>query len=96
MEHKKLIGEFKREIDKIIKETLNGEKDGWKYITRFLLWEYHILQKLFNDKEVASRTIGCIIGLIDGVIWCVLCFIKHHLNKARSFICHPEKPSSMS
>ncbi len=116
MEHKKLIIEFKKEINKIKKETisednisewydlikesiqndikdgykdtiarnltlgigvhageypkhliLNGEKEGWKYITRFLLWEEHILQKLFEYKEVAPRTIGCIIGL--SVIW---------------------------
>lgn len=42
---------------------LNGEKEGWKYITRFLLWEEHILQKLFDYQEVSPRSIGCIIGL---------------------------------
>ena len=116
MEHKKLIGEFKKEINKIKKGTisedhlsewyhlikesiqndlkdgykdiiarnlslgigvhageypkyliLNGEKEGWKYITRFLLWEEHILQKLFDYKEVASSTIGSIIGL--SLLW---------------------------
>ncbi|GKS15067.1 hypothetical protein YDYSY3_60670 [Paenibacillus chitinolyticus] len=116
MEHKKLIGAFKKEIDKLKKDTiseddikewhnlikesiqndlkdghkdtiarnltlgigvhageypkyliLNGEKEGWKYITRFLLWEEHILQKLFDYKEVSPRTIGCIIGL--SMLW---------------------------
>lgn len=116
MEHKKLISAFKKEINKIKKETisedtisewydlikegiqkdrkdgyqatiarnltigigvhageypkqliLNGEKEGWKYITRFLLWQEHILEKLFDYKEVSSRTIGCIIGL--SAIW---------------------------
>ncbi|GAB0155197.1 hypothetical protein CHRYSEOSP005_04580 [Chryseobacterium sp. Alg-005] len=42
---------------------LNDQKEGWKYITRYLLWQEHILQKLFNYKEVTSRSVGCIIGL---------------------------------
>ncbi|WP_235938069.1 hypothetical protein [Chitinophaga solisilvae] len=42
---------------------LNGQKKGWKYITRYLLWQQHILEKLFNEKEVTSRSVGCIIGL---------------------------------
>lgn len=116
MEHKKLISEFKKEMNKakkttigeehltewydVIKESiqndlkdgykatiarnlslgigvhageypkhliLNGETDGWKYITRFLLWQQHILQKLFDYKEVTSRTVGSIIGL--SAIW---------------------------
>lgn len=116
MEHKKLIGVFKKEIEKIkknaisdeeikewhdlIKESiqndlkdgyketiarnltlgigvhagdhpknliLTGDNDGWKYITRFLLWQEHILQKLFDYKEVSSRTIGCMIGL--SMLW---------------------------
>ena len=116
MEHKKIIGEFKKEINKINKEAigedhlnewynlikesiqndlkdgykniiarnlslgigvhagdypkhliLNGDKEGWKYITRFLLWEEHILQKLFDYKEVPPRIIGCIIGL--SLLW---------------------------
>ncbi|WP_217594683.1 hypothetical protein [Cohnella sp. GbtcB17] len=116
MEHKKIIEEFKKEINKLKKETiseehirewydlikesiqndikdghkdtiarnltlgigvhagdypkhliLNGEKEGWKYITRFLLWEEHMLQKLFDYKEVTSRSIGCIIGL--SLLW---------------------------
>ncbi|ARS42232.1 hypothetical protein CA265_22255 [Sphingobacteriaceae bacterium GW460-11-11-14-LB5] len=46
---------------------LNGDKDGWKYITRYLLWQDHILYKLFNYKEVSSRSVGCIIAL--ATIW---------------------------
>lgn len=46
---------------------LNDQKEGWKYITRYLLWQEHILQKLFNEKEVTSRSVGCIIGL--SLIW---------------------------
>lgn len=46
---------------------LNDQKEGWKYITRFLLWQEHILQKLFTYKEVTSRSIGCIIGL--SLLW---------------------------
>jgi len=46
---------------------LNDEKEGWRYITRYLLWQQHILQKLFTYKEVTSRSIGCIIGL--SVLW---------------------------
>lgn len=46
---------------------LNGEKEGWKYITRYLLWQQHILQQLFNYKEVTPRVIGPIIGL--AVLW---------------------------
>lgn len=46
---------------------LNDQKEGWKYITRFLLWQEHILQKLFTNKEVTSRSIGCIIGL--SLLW---------------------------
>lgn len=46
---------------------LNGQIEGWKYITRYLLWQQHILQKLFNRKEVTSRSVGCIIGL--SLLW---------------------------
>lgn len=46
---------------------LNGEQEGWKYVTRFLYWEEHILRRLFDYKEVSSRTIGCIIGL--ALLW---------------------------
>ncbi|WP_293879070.1 hypothetical protein [Sphingobacterium sp. UBA1498] len=46
---------------------LNGKKDGWKYITRHLLWQGHILQKLFHYKEVTPRTVGCIMGL--SLLW---------------------------
>lgn len=46
---------------------LNGDKGGWKYITRFLLWEEHILSKLFSYKETPSRIIGGIIAL--ATIW---------------------------
>ncbi|WP_027375336.1 MULTISPECIES: hypothetical protein [Chryseobacterium] len=42
---------------------LNDQKEGWKYITRYLLWQKHILEKLFNEKEVTPRSVGCIIGL---------------------------------
>ncbi|EJL74243.1 hypothetical protein [Chryseobacterium populi] len=112
MEHKKLINEFKKQINQIKKEgvsqeeinqyydlirqsiqddikdgfketiarnltlgigihageypkhlILNDQKEGWKYITRYLLWQQHILQKLFTYKEVTPRSVGCIIGL---------------------------------
>lgn len=46
---------------------LCGEKSGWKYITRYLLWQQHILEKHFIYKEVTSRSVGCIIGL--SVLW---------------------------
>ncbi|ALR29314.1 hypothetical protein ATE47_01640 [Chryseobacterium sp. IHB B 17019] len=46
---------------------LNGETNGWKYITRYLLWQQHILQQLFNYKEVTPRSIGPIIAL--AVLW---------------------------
>jgi len=46
---------------------LNGEEEGWKYITRFLLWQQHVLNKLFSFKEVASRSVGGIIGL--SLLW---------------------------
>ncbi|ETT77169.1 hypothetical protein C173_04996 [Paenibacillus sp. FSL R7-277] len=46
---------------------LNGEQEGWKYVTRFLYWEKHILRRLFKYKEVSSRTIGSIIGL--ALLW---------------------------
>jgi hypothetical protein len=42
---------------------LNKDQNGWKYITRYLLWQQHILTKLFNYKEVPSRSIGCILAL---------------------------------
>lgn len=116
MEHKKIISEFKKQINKTKKEgvsqeeikqyydlikqsiqddikdgfketiarnltlgigvhsgeypkhlILNDEKEAWKYITRYLLWQEHILQKLFTYKEVTSRSVGCIIGL--AVLW---------------------------
>lgn len=116
MEHKKIISEFKKQINKTKKEgvsqeeinqyydlikqsiqddikdgfketiarnltlgigvhsgeypkhlILNDEKEGWKYITRYLLWQQHILEKLFTYKEVTSRSVGCIIGL--AVLW---------------------------
>jgi hypothetical protein len=112
MEHKKIISEFKKQINTLKKEgvsqgeidqyydlikqsiqddikdgfketiarnltlgigihagdypkhlILNDQKEGWKYITRYLLWQQHILQKLFTYKEVTSRSVGCIIGL---------------------------------
>jgi hypothetical protein len=46
---------------------LNGQTEGWKYITRYLLWQQHILHKLFNEKEVTARSVGCIIGL--SLLW---------------------------
>ncbi|WP_405105533.1 hypothetical protein MHH28_21895 [Paenibacillus sp. FSL K6-1217] len=46
---------------------LNGQQEGWKYVTRFLYWEEHILRRLFKYKEVSSRTIGSIIGL--ALLW---------------------------
>lgn len=116
MEHKKIINEFNKQINKtkkegvdekeitqyydLIKESiqddikdgfkgtiarnltlgigvhageypkyliLNDQKEGWKYITRYLLWQEHILEKLFNEKEVTPRSIGCIIGM--SVLW---------------------------
>ncbi|WP_419867823.1 hypothetical protein [Chryseobacterium sp. CT-SW4] len=116
MEHKKIIAEFKKEINKIKKEVvnqgeidqyfdlikqsiqddikdgfketiarnltlgigfhsgeypkhliLNDQNEGWKYITRYLLWQKHILQKLFIYKEVTPRSVGCIIGL--SLLW---------------------------
>lgn len=44
-------------------QILNDKTEDWKYITRYLLWQGHILQKLFDYKEVASRSVGGIIGL---------------------------------
>jgi len=116
MDQKKIIGEFKKQIDKakkgsvsqkeidqyfdLIKQSiqddikegfkdtiarnltlgigihageypkyliLNDQKEGWKYITRYLLWQQHILEKLFAYKEVTSKSIGCIIGL--SLLW---------------------------
>lgn len=46
---------------------LNGQQEGWRYVTRFLYWEEHILRRLFTYKEVSSRTIGSIIGL--ALLW---------------------------
>ncbi|MEK4849085.1 hypothetical protein NST04_04315 [Paenibacillus sp. FSL H7-0756] len=46
---------------------LNGDTEGWKYVTRFLYWEEYILRRLFKYKEVSSRTIGCIIGV--ALLW---------------------------
>jgi len=46
---------------------LNGEEGGWKYITRFLLWQQYVLNSLFSYKEVASRSVGGIIGL--SLLW---------------------------
>lgn len=44
-------------------QILNEDTQGWQYITRYLLWQKHILQKLFDYQEVASRSVGGIIGL---------------------------------
>ncbi|MGF6928374.1 hypothetical protein QFZ48_003874 [Chitinophaga sp. W2I13] len=46
---------------------LNDKKEGWMFITRYLLWQQHILQTLFSYKEVTSRSVGPIIGL--AVLW---------------------------
>ena len=46
---------------------LGGKAEGWQYITRYLLWQQHILQKLFVQKEVTPRSVGCIIGL--SLLW---------------------------
>jgi hypothetical protein len=54
-------GEYPKQL------ILNDEKEGWQYITRYLLWQQHILQKLFSYKEVTSRSIGSVIGL--AVLW---------------------------
>jgi hypothetical protein len=46
---------------------LNGEEEGWKYITRFLLWQQYVLNNLFSYKEVDPRSVGGIIGL--SLLW---------------------------
>lgn len=46
---------------------LNGDSCGWKFITRYLLWQEHILKRLFSYKEVSPRSVGCIIGM--AVLW---------------------------
>ncbi|MGG5508299.1 MULTISPECIES: hypothetical protein [unclassified Myroides] len=41
---------------------LNGDTEGWKYITRYLLWSQHIIEKRNKWFDVSNRNMGSILA----------------------------------